>query len=298
MALENLQYGQDLLYYVLGFGGQSQSTSDDYAAHAKAAIRQNYWEILQMEPWLFALNPSPGIITTVASQSVTIDSISTDQVTLSASISTSMAGRKIYLNSDQTIYRIASHTAGTAILGLDAEWVETTTSGPATIFQDEYNLASTCMVLWGPMTLRGSAEHEIEIVGEQQFKAKHNDGGWAVTGPPDIATQIRYDSTGLQRIQIAPSPTERMVLEYDYSVFDDLDFAGSGSGDTPLIPLANRWVIAERALWTLWRNKNNDLAASAWNRAEDHLNTMKNRYLPRDSRPRAWMRFRNNLGAV
>lgn len=297
MALENLQYGQDLLYYVLGFAGQSQSTSDDYASHAKAAIRQNYWEVLQMEPWLFALNPTPGIITTYAEQSITISSISGATVTLSSTIATSMAGRKIFLNSLQTIYRISAHTAGTATLTLDSDWVETTTSGQATIFQDEYSLSSTCMVLWGPITLRGNAEHEIEVISDTQFKARHNDGGWAVTGPPDIATQIRFTSSGVPQVQLSPYPTDQMVLEYDYTKFHDLDFTGSGSGDTPLIPLQNRWVIAERALWTLWRNKNSELAATAWNRAEDHLNVMRNRYLPRDSRPRSWVRFRNNLGA-
>lgn len=297
MAKEDLQYGLDLLYYVLGFAGQSEVTTDEYAAHAKAAIRQNYWEILQMEPWPFALNPTPGVITTYASQSVTIDSISGATVTLSASIATSMAGRKIYLNALQVIYRITAHTAGTDTLTLDADWVETETSGQATIFQDEYSLSSTCMTLWGPLTLRGNADHEVEVVDHGQFKARHNDGGWAVQGITNIATQIRYDSSGNPQVQLAPISSDRSVLEYEYTRFHNLDFTGAGSGDTPIIPLQNRWVIAERSLWTLWRNKNNELAASAWNRAEDHLNVMRTRHLPKGSRPKSWMRFRNNLGA-
>jgi hypothetical protein len=297
MALEDLTTGQDLMYYVLGFGGQSQSSTDDYASHVKAALRQNYWEVLAMEPWLFALKTTPGTISTLAEQSVTVSSISGTQVTLSASIATSMADRKFYLDSLQVIYRITAHTAGTATLTLDASWAEDTTSGPGTIFQDEYSLASDCMVLWGPMTLRGNADHEIEIVGDKQFKAKHNDGGWPVTGPPDVATQIRYDSNGYPRIQLAPVTSDAMVLEYDYTRFHNLDFSGSGAGDTPLLPVQDRWMLAERSLWTLWRNKNSELAASAWNRAEDHLSVMRTRYLPNDSRPRAWVRFRNNLGA-
>ncbi len=296
MALEDLTTGQDLMYYVLGFGSQSQSATDDYASHVKAALRQNYWETLELEPWLFALSPTPGTISTLAKQAVVVSSISTNQVTLSASIATSMAGRKFYLDSLQVIYRITAHTAGTAILTLDANWAEGTTSGPGKIFEDEYSLASDCMVLWGPMTLRGNAEHEIEVVNGKQFKAKHNDGGWPVTGPPDVATQIRYSSTGLPRVQLAPVTSTPMVLEYEYTRFHNLDFSGGGAGDTPVLPLQDRWMLAERSLWTLWRNKNSELAASAWNRAEDHLSIMRNRYLSRDSRPRSWVRFRNNLG--
>lgn len=297
MALEDLQYGQDLFYYAMKHGGQSSSTSDDYADVVKAAIRKNYYEILEMEPWLFSLNPTPGTIATVATQSVTINSITTDQVTLSASIATSQAGRKIYLNHEQAVYRIASHTAGTAILTLDVEWVEPSTSGAATIFQDEYDLHANALVLWGPMNIRGNSDNEIELIGERQFKARFSNGDWAVNGPPEYAREIAYGSSRTRRIQIAPSQPERCVIEYDYTQFHTLDFTGGGSGDTPLLPLANRWVIAERALWDLLRVKNNDLAAAAWNRAEDHLSVMRTRHLPRESRPKSWVRFRNNLGA-
>jgi hypothetical protein len=288
--------GQDLLYLTLKFGGSAASTSDDYADQAKAAIRQNYFDILQMDPWLFALNDKPGVIVTTASQAGTVSSISGATVTLAAVIATTVADQKFMMDGQQAMYRILTHTAGTATLVLDAEYVETPTSGPATIFQDEYSLSSTCMVLWGPLSLRGNYEDEIEVIGQQQFKAKYGAGVTSTNAPPDVATQIRFDASGNQRIQLAPWPNSRVVLEYDYTKFANLDFTGSGAGDTPLLPLQNRWVIAERSLWTLWRNKNNDLADSAWKRAEEHLNVMRDRYLPRNSRPRAWMRFRNNLG--
>ena len=298
MALEDLVTGQDLLYYALAHGGQSSSTQDDYASIVKAAIRKNYYEILLLEPWLFALNPTPGTIATVANQSVTVDSITDDDVTLSATIATSMAGRKFYLDNDQTVYRIPAHTAGTNLLTLDADFVETTTSGPATIFQDEYDLHANAMVIWGPLSLRGNAEQEIEVIGDRQFKARYNNGNWGVSGPPEYAREIAYSTDGAKRIQLAPSQSERVVIEYDYTRFHDLDFSGTDPDDTPRIPQANRWVIAERALWDLLRVKNNDLAAAAWNRAEDHLNVMRTRYLPGGSRPKAWVRFRNNLGSA
>lgn len=296
MALEDVTTGQDLLYYCLKFGGSAASTSDDYADQAKVAIRTNYWDILQLEPWLFGLNDKPGVIVTTASQAVTVNSISGATVTLADVIAATVADQKFMMDGQQAMYRILTHTAGTNSLVLDADYVETPTSGPATIFQDEYSLSSTCMVLWGPLSLRGNYEDEIEVITQQQFKAKYGAGVTSTNAPPDVATQIRFDSNGNPRIQLAPWPNSRVVVEYDYSKFANLSFDGSGSDDTPLLPLQNRWVIAERALWTLWRNKNNDLADSAWKRAEEHLNTMRTRYLSSASRPKSWMRFRNNLG--
>lgn len=297
MSLADLTTGQDLAYYALAHGAQSQSTQDDYYTIVKAAIQKNYWEILGLEPWLFALSPTPGAFATVASQAVTISSISTNQITLSATIATSQAGKKIYHDALQAVYRIDSHTAGTNVLSLDAYWVETLTSGPATIFQDEYDLVTTAMHVWGPLLLRGNAEHEIELIDDRQFTAKYNNGTWGVSGPPEYARQIPYSTAGQLRVQLAPSQGVEQVVEYSYTKFRSLDFTGAGSGDTPVLPLTSRWVIAERALWDLLRVKNNDLAGAAWNRAEDHLAVMRNRYLGNSSRPKSWIRFRNNLGA-
>lgn len=297
MALADLATGQDLAYYALEHGSQSQSTQDDYYDVVKAAIQKNYWEILSLEPWKFALNPTPGAFATEASQAVTVSSVSTNQMTLSATIATSQAGKKVYLDALQTVYRIDAHTAGTNILSLDATWVETLTSGPATIYQDEYALVTSAMLVWGPLLLRGNAEHEIELIGDREFTAKYNNGDWGTSGPPEYARQIANSTLGQLQVQIAPAHSVEHVIEYQYTKFRSLDFTGAGSGDTPVLPLASRWVIAERALWDLLRVKNNDLAGAAWNRAEDHLTLMRTRYLGNASRPKSWVRFRNNLGA-
>ena len=293
MALEDFTYGLDLLYYVLKSGSQNAATSDRYAADVKAAIRKEYWEILCLEPWNFALASSPGVITTVAAQDVTVSSISGATVTLSATIATSQAGRKFYLDANQSMYRISAHTAGTATLTLDATYVEDQTSGAATIFQDEYSLASTAMRVWDPLYLRGQFEGELPIIGIKEFKAR--DGQHiSVMGPPEAATEIRRDSSGYMRLQLAPWSEDRVNIEYDYTVFHDLDFTGAGAGDTPKLPREDRWIIGERALWTLFRNKDDSLADSAWKRAEAGINSLRDKNLKR-GRSRLWSRSGNSL---
>lgn len=294
MALEDLISGKDLLFYVLGFAGQSKSTTDDYADQAKAAIRANYWELLCLEKWPFAMAASPGVVTTVAKQAVTVSSISGITVTLSATIATSMAGRKFFVDSNQAVYRISAHTAGTATLTLDATYVETETSGAGTIYQDEYALNSNCMKPWSPMNLRGQFEGEIDIINPNEFKAKYGSSRTSSTGYTEDATIVRNDSSGNMQIQIAPWSEDRINIEYDYTEFANLDFSGAGAGDTPKPRQEDRWVIAEFALWTIFRNKDDNLADSAFIRANKKLEEMKGRLIPY-GRPKVWVRSKNSL---
>jgi hypothetical protein len=296
MALENLATGQDLLYYVLKSGGQSASAGDDYADQAKAAIRSNYWEIRCMEPWWWAMSPTPKVITTVASQNVTASSITGATVTLSGNLTPSVAGQKFFLRSTQAMYRILTHTAGTNILGLDATFIETITSGPGVIYQDEYDLDATCMKIWDPLWLRGQFEGPIDLINEREFKVKY---GWtqiSATGLTEVAREIRPNAAGNMRIQVAPWSQTQLNIEYDFTLFHDLDFSGAGAGDTPTMPLEDRWVVAERALGILWRNKNDMLADAALVRAQSKLETMRDKATTSATRNRAWVRPRHSLG--
>ncbi|MFQ5485145.1 MAG: hypothetical protein ACE5DO_07410 [Desulfobacterales bacterium] len=295
MALEDQTTGQDLLFYCLKFAGQSASTTDDYASDAKAAIRSNYWELLNKEPWPFALSSVPGVVTTVAEVKATAQSISSKTVTLSASISTSMAGRKMYMDGNQSMYRITAHTAGTNILTLDADYVDSETAGNITIYNDEYSLHANAMQVWGPFNLRGQFEREIDLINYNEFKAMYGYSRVTATGLTESATIIRNDSSGNMQIQIAPWSTDRINIEYDYTEFHDLDFTGSGVGDTPKLRREDRWIIAEFALWTLFRNKDDVLADSAWKRAEKGLERMVSKHLRKASKPRMWTRQRNSL---
>jgi hypothetical protein len=294
MALEDLTTGQDLLYYTLRSGGQGANTSDDYAQDVKAALRSEYSQVLMMEPWHWAMASTPGVLQTVASLTVIVSSISGATVTLSAALTTSVAGRKFYLTSTQAMYRISAHVAGTATLTLDAPYVETPTAGPATIYQDEYSAVTGCLRIWPPMQLRGQFDGDVDLINEREFAVKHRRTR-AVGGYTEVATVIRNDLNGNMQLQLAPWSLVAMTMEYEYTKHQTLDFGG-GSGDVPVLPIPDRWVIAERALYRLWRNKADPRAAAAWDRASDKLNDMRSMYLATASRNRMWTRPRNSLG--
>lgn len=296
MALENFVTGQDLLFYVLRTAGQSAAATDDYADQAKAAIRKEYWQILTMEPWNFALAADPGVVTTVAKVAAVISSFSGATVNLAAAITPSMAGRKFYMDGNQSMYRITAHTSGTDTMTLDADYVDEPQAGNATIYQDEYAMEANAMRIWSPLNLRGQFEGEVHLINEREFRARWGSSRVTAVGLTEVATEIRENSSGVKQIQIAPWTEDRINIEYDFTEFDDLDFTGSGAGDTPRLRLEDRWVVAEFALWSIYRTKDDSKADSAWKRATNKLEEMQTKHNKGSSRSRMWSRYRNSLG--
>lgn len=299
MSAYNFVTGQDLANAILKSGGQNQATTDDYYLDVQMALMQEYKSILAYGQWYWAKKPLPGIITTTARQLVTVSSISGNQVTLSATVTPSVQYQKFYINANQAYYRITAHTAGTAVLTLDATYVETTRAGQATLYQDEYNLASDCLVPWTPFRIRGQWERDVEVVSEKEGRARY---GWSTTtaiSVPEVAWVVRTDPAGGQnvRVQIAPWPTDAMNLEYDYTVNPaDLTFDGNSTTDVPLIPQPYRWVLYQRALSQLFATKNDDLSERAWLRAQQGLDEMTTKYLDIASETRYFTRPRYGLG--
>jgi hypothetical protein len=299
MAMEDLRTGLDILKAVLDSAGQSQSTSDKYAQQAKMAINIEHRSILFLHEWYFAKKEKPGIITTVASDRVTVNSISGRTVTLAAALTPSRINRKFYLDATQAYYRIEAHTDNTATLTLDADYVETPTAGQGTIYQDEYNLASDCLKPWSPLRIRGQWERFVELIGEKEFRDRY---GWNTTTAisiPENATMIRLDPTGQQipRIQIAPWPSDRLNMEYDYTAIpDSLTFDDDPDDDIPMIPEPYRWVLYERALSKLFATKNDNLSERAWKRAEIGIDEMADKYIVTTTKPRFTARARFSLG--
>lgn len=302
MAMEDLSTGLDLYDYVMSFGNQPGGPNDDYASQVKTAIRATYWDFLQLHPWWFARAGRPFALAIAAKQSVTVQSIAGATVTLSASIATSQVNKKLAINANNVPYVIIAHTAGTALLTLDAAYVETPASGAATIFQDEYVCPATCLKPWGPLKSRGPFERLVDILLEREWKARYD---WKILsgiGPIEAAYVVRGQidpATGLIApvLRVAPWTDTAMVLEGEYTEFHDVDFSGAVATDSPKLPRPDRWVLAERALFTLWRNKNNTLADSAELKAAKKQAEMEMYHLSMASRESLYVRSAHSVGA-
>jgi hypothetical protein len=265
MSSDQLIFGKDILQAVLLNGGDSSSVTGDYATDCQRYIRETYWSLLGHERWPWALSPTPGIITTLAKQDVTVLSISAATpaiVTLSATIATTQLGMKFYLEGEQSIYRVAAHTAATATLTLDAKYVETNTAGAAVLYQDEYNYPSTLLKAWDPFTPRGWMYGPIKLWDKPRFEARFPKGSWGYgNGIIEAACEINPSSYSagangvIRRVRFAPWSEDAVNIEFDYAVFHDLDFTGSGDGDTPRVPREYRSALVYGATFMLLQAK-------------------------------------------
>ena len=282
--------GLDLLNAVLlDAGERATGLTGDYSTEFAGYIRRAYWEILSVERWPWALSPTPGTLVTVASREAQVESITApgpndvgSTVTLSESVADSLKGRKLYLDSNQAVYRIDSHTAGETTLILDAEYVEPDTSGTATIYQDEYALLQKVMRMWDPLQVRGQWWNEIHKLDKPIFEAQYGKGYTSGPAPLENFTEIHWDFSnpeGVRRIRIAPWAEERYVLEYDYSAFHNLDFSGAAVTDTPRIPREYRQVIVDYALYKAHLLKDDQRTDAEFLNAHRLYQAMKEVYL-------------------
>jgi len=296
MAHEDLITGLDILHAVLLDAGQSSSASDGYFSEAKRYVRKGYWNLLTRARWPWALSPTPGVITTEAKQDVTVNSISAATpavVTLSASIATSQANKKFYVENDQSIYRIAAHTAGTDTLTLDAKYVDTTTAGSAVIFQDEYDLPSTMLKVWDPLSVRGWRYDTIKLWEKERFEQVYGRGTLNIGfGPIEAACEVApsaYSAGALgltRRVRFAPWSEEALNIEFDYTLFHNLDFDGNNDdGDTPHVPREWRHVIVDLAVFEMFVLKDDSKADQAIIKANQQIELMKDQYLPQQFGP-------------
>lgn len=294
MAQIDLITGLDIAYASLTDCGETASLTGDYGIDVQRFIRETYWSLLSAERWPWALSPTPGIITTVAKRDVTVSSISGASpavVTLSAAIATSQAGRKFYLEGNQSVYRIAAHTAATAVLTLDAAYVETETSGAAVIFQDEYNYPSTVLKVWDPLHVRGQRYNPIAVIDKPLFEARYGRGSWSLGfGPIESACEVQPDaySAGAngvtRRLRLAPWSEDALNLEFDYSVFHSLDFTGTGDGDTPRVPREYRIALLYGANFRLLEVKDDQRRAGTFGALyAGTLQAMQALYIPQQN---------------
>lgn len=243
------EFGLDILTDVLFRGGENSGS--DYEDACKRYIWRAYIDMLRVKPWTSALKDPPGVINTLDEETGTATITSgSASVTLAASIAVSMTGRKFKIDDESVVYRISAHTTGTTAITLDATYKEdSVTAGAFTIFEDEYDLASDCLIPWR-LWSRQHPNHIVHPVDEANLHEHYPNR--TVTGMVERASII-----GGRRIRISPRPESAETLEYAYTpIPSEFDYAGSDSGDTPIVALDERPIIADIALAWLMFDKN------------------------------------------
>lgn len=256
--MANLDFGQDILAYVLRHAGVILPTvpaghadvgNADRLIDTKLGINQAYWEIVGLKSWRFARKRVQ--FASIGSDAVTVSSISAATpavVTLSATIATTRAGRKFYMDGEGIPHRIAAHTAGTNLLTLATAYVGQATTGAGTIFQDEISIGQTDILAF-PDLVQLTPYRVFDLIPENQMRAIAPRNTWG-------GTYTCYGSfLDASTVRLAPWTERPTLFELAYNRHPPaLTFDGTAN-DVPILPQAYRVVIADRALERLYPAK-------------------------------------------
>jgi len=180
-------------------------------------------------------------------------------VTVDATVTPTLLGAKSRFGSLDYACRITAHTAGTALITVDA-LADTLAAGTTTvIYQDEYTLASDLGDLYEGGLWVGDGTF-VPLWSLTRLLSTYPDppsGQW----PPSACARL---TNRLIRLSHYPTSVERVEYHYATAPADP-----SGTGDL-IIPQRWRWVLSDGALYFAYLLKSDKRAGSAkqeWERA-------------------------------
>lgn len=297
--MANLQYSTDLKAYALDSAYELTDGTSPFDARAEIAVNQqyqavwlggreldpsideNWWWMRKERPAAFVLNPaiSDGTVAVVNGNSA---------VTFSQAPASSVAGRLFRVTGQADVFRVESHTGGSANAVLDTIY-----TGPSDgvasykLLQVDYTLTSNVFRLVSPMRVdRQNTNYDpYKIHGTN---ADRMEADWPTSvihmGVPEqfaVVTQsnqtytVRFNRYGFDK------PDQFIRVEYDYQFRPALltDFSPSGT-EEPVLPWEYRKIIADAAAFNLLTLKNDDMAGTYLAQAQAGLRDMakENRY--------------------
>lgn len=265
--------GQEILEHVIRRAGEilpteTSTASADHLIDAKLYINEAYKDICALKPWRWARTSKQ--FNSVAQQEISVTSISTTTVNLSTSISDSMTGRRMFLNSDGIPHRILSHTAATSTLTLESAYTGESTADDGIIYQDTLDICTDFLAF--PTVRQLDWGDELTLIQETELFRMY---------PRNIygSFRARYgaflfaDET--LRIRIAPWTTDAHLFEITYNYRpDSLTFNSDSTTDVPILPVDSRSAIAHRALVKIFADKRDQRVEIAQREFSEQIDKM------------------------
>lgn len=298
--MANYDTGEDILRNVLSRADELEIGVAEREEEAKTYIQAAYISVLtEGFAWPFARKSPPGVLVTNILRDVTVSvTISNNAFVLTsgAPAGVDLAGRKLWIDGDEVVYRISTYDVGTFSGTFDSIYLNTSRVASAHIFQDEYNLATDFLRPISHKFLRPADGLQfVELIGLDELEGRSNMAiTWQGTNNPEYCAFI-----GNRRIKLWPwlSDSKRFTYHYIYHP-GVLTFDGVAATDTPIIePAEDRVVLSLLAIGNLLVDKNDDRANIFLDAATAKINAMKRLHQAK-SRARAWVMPGNNVATM
>lgn len=268
--MANLKFTSEILDDIQFRAGEPTTSDSDFYDQALKQLNRAY-RIIWMgggelvpemnEPWLWLKKDPPGTVIlqpvyTTGTVSVTNNDTS---VTFSGVINTDLDGWFLKINDHPDVFRIASHTSGSASATLDSVYTgPTDTAESFTLMKLEYELASDFLRVIAPMRVQAEGRSEIDGIDLSSLDFNYP-LTYVAAGVPEAfslvtESKVRFSHAG------GTDSTQLIRVEYDYLRRPD-DLTDSGS-EEPAIPLHYRHILSDVGLYLLFEDKG-DLRAEA-----------------------------------
>ena len=286
-----LSTNAELLDQALFIAGETTSGNSDYEAQALTWYIEAYRNLwMGGNEWVKDANPNwwwlktraslilNPVITAAESGPASVAVTNNNAtITFSASITPTMVGRHIKIGSHKDVFKIDTHTAGTAIMTLDSVYTgdTVTAEGIYRIMQLEYDFQTDILAFVGPLKIQ-SKDYQINMTSMEDLERK-----FPLTlvgsGTPEEFAPVDEDTFRFSHYG-GTSATDLIRIDYEYLQRPDDPLDDSG---TLPIPLQFRTIlsdmVATKIMFDKEEQRTGDLAAVtkariesmlAWNRAK------------------------------
>lgn len=214
------------------------TTNTTEAAKVRALINDVYRDIgMKFDWWWLVKRQVINTVDDISTGTVAVTNGSAS-ITFSSAPTSSVAGRVLLVPGDTrdsgAVYRISTHTAGSASATLDATYTGDTASAASyNVYQDTYDLAAD---VGKPLHVRRYGySWPLDLVGPEEI---HGIKIYDLSeGKPQMASVIDFDTSGdpttQKQLVVHPYPDDTYRLEISYKQTLNTELSGS---TRPLIP--------------------------------------------------------------
>lgn len=281
--MSNWQYTSDILEDVLFRAGEKTDGTSDFATAALRYINRAYQAVCKggdelapdiSEVWWWLKKSTPGVLILEPKKDTGTIAVTNNSAsaTLSASVASDLDGWFLRVDGHPDVFRVSSHTGGSAALTLDSVYTgDTDTEATYELFKLEYTLASDVLYLPTAMRTYSDEVSRIDGIGEEMLDQMYP--LWnAQAGVPRAFAMI-----GEQEVRFShyggTESGDLIRVEYPYIRTPD-DLTNSDQ-EEPLLPRPYRKILADGALFFLHMDKNDDRADGVGLMAQAGLRAMQ-----------------------
>lgn len=253
--MANYTLVDDLKTDILRRGGEKIDGTSDFDDRIIEYINRALLEIVSLGiafPWLKTSGKTFNTEAQITTGTVSVTKGSTSG-TFSSAPTPSVKGRKMRIDSLNTIYRITVHVAATTSFTLDGAYIDTTDAAVGyTVFEDEYSLDANLLFLMTPLR-QYEWPYRVDVVDENALEDIYPLSR-IISGSIMSAALI-----GEQRLRLSHYTEDIKRFEYDMLEIP----ADLAAGGTPTMPRTDRKALASGASFYLLMDKEDTKADAA-----------------------------------